>query len=77
MSLGERTFLRKRVESSALGMHVHRRTLGKLRARGAGGGRWGECSDVIHTEMTGLEQALMMRPRKACRTVKSRGKTDS
>ena len=73
MSLGDRTFLRRKVESSALDMHVHRRTLGTLRARGG----WGECSDVIHTEMTGLEQALMMRPRKACSAVKSRGKTAS
>ena len=38
MSLGDRTFLRRKVESSALDMHVHRRTLGTLRARGRVGG---------------------------------------
>ena len=31
---------------------------------------------MIHTEMTRPEQTAMMQPRKACRTVKSRGKTD-
>lgn len=53
-SLTERTFLRRKVQSSALDMHMQKRDLGTLRGR---------CSDVIHTEMTRLEQTcepLMM-----------------